>query len=105
MLTITAQFTDADSADSAAKALAEAGIASDHIDVETPDEGDTILSARVETEMVDAAHAIIQQAGGRSVEETGTQFEATGDVDPTDVEGDEFGRLREPVPIIAPIPR
>jgi hypothetical protein len=106
MRTVTGLFADSDAADSAADALKEAGIAWENIDVERPDEGDTLLSARVEDEMVDAAHAILQQSGARSVEETETKFEATGEVDVGDVEGEETARLREPVPpIIPPMPR
>lgn len=102
MRTITGFFANADVAGSAAEALEEAGIASENIDVETPDEGETLLSAKVEGEMVDAAHAILRQSGARSVEETETSFEATGDVDEGDVEGEKVARMREPT-IITPM--
>ena len=58
MRTITGLFANAEAADSAAKALGEAGVAAANIDVDTPEEGETILSATVEDEMVDAAHAV-----------------------------------------------
>ena len=102
MRTITGLFANAEAADSAAQALEEAGVTAANIDVDRPEQGDTILSATVEDEMVDAAHAVLQQSGARSVEETETRFETAAEID-EDVEGDEAALMREPPPIITPM--
>ena len=104
MRTVTGLFANAEAADSAAEALEEAGVAAANIDVDTPEEGDTILSARVDDELVDAVHAVLRQAGARSVEETETEFQTAAELDEGDVEGEEAAALREPVPpIITPM--
>ena len=102
MRTITGLFQSYDAAKAASDALEDAGVLAHAITIDVPDDGDTVLSARVENETADAAHAIMSQAGAGSVDEVENDAElADGDV-----EGEEAARLREPVPpVIVPFSR
>lgn len=106
MRNIVGQFTSRDAADKAVDALTEAGVSSDAITVDAPDDGNIVLSAQVENETADAAHAILTQAGATMVEEN-APLTADGSVPVEgDVEGEEIARLRDPIaPIVAPVSR
>lgn len=94
MHTISGTLATADAADKVREALAQAGVTDSAIAVDATGEGDTqLMSLEVDDNLVDAAMAILGQAGASDVNDT--------DHSANSVEGEEAQRMRDTIPPIA----
>lgn len=98
MRTISGVFPSKDVADKARAALEDAGIASGDISIEELDDGKTYrFSILADSQLSDAASAIVEQAGASDVEMADSSAET--------VEAESVARLRDPAQPVIPTPR
>ena len=92
MKKITATFPSADRAQAAVDALADADIPTADVNVETLDDGKTVVSAMVDDAKLDAAAAILNSGASASVEDRSDLPDQTVD-----------GRPDEDAPVAIPL--